>query len=48
MKKLYRYVGIIMLFRHLYKWYLLFKLKTDTHIGYEYYWAFKKYEEFEP
>jgi hypothetical protein len=48
MKKWYRYVGIIMMFIHLYKWYLLMRLKTDTHIGFEYYWALKRYEDFKP
>tara|TARA_R110001606_G_scaffold34465_4_gene101653 strand:- start:478 stop:615 length:138 start_codon:yes stop_codon:yes gene_type:complete len=44
MKKWYRYVGIIMMFRYLWKWYLLLKLKTDTPIGFEYYWADLKTE----
>lgn len=48
MKKCYRYIGIIMLLRHLWKLFLLLKLKTDTHIGFEYYWAKKRYEDFEP
>lgn len=48
MKKWYRYIGIIIMFRQLWKWYLLLKLKTDTHIGFEYYWALKRYEDFEP
>lgn len=48
MKKYYKYIGIIIVFRHLYKAWLLFKLKTDTHIGFEYYWALKKYEDFKP
>jgi hypothetical protein len=48
MKKWYRYVGIIIIFRYLWKWFLLFKLKTDTYIGFEYYWALKRYEDFEP
>ena len=46
--KWYKYIGIIMVFRYLYKWYLYLKLITDTHIGFEYYWALKRYEDFEP
>ena len=48
MKKWYRYIGIVMMFRYLWKWYLLLRLKTDIYIGFEYYWALKRYEDFEP
>jgi hypothetical protein len=48
MKKWYRYIGFIMLLRYFYKAYLLLKLKTDTHIGFEYYWAKKRYDGFIP
>jgi hypothetical protein len=55
MKRFFTTLGIVIIFqyivlmlRYLYKWYLLLRLKTDTHMGFEYYWALKKYKEFEP
>ena len=48
MKKYYKYIGVILILRYLYKIFLHVELKTGTYIGYEYYWAKKKYEEFIP
>ncbi len=47
-KKWYKYIPFIMTFRHLYKGYLLLRLKTDTHTGFEYYWSKKRYDDFIP
>ncbi len=48
MKEFYKYIGVIITLRHLYKLYLLFKLNTDTHIGYEYQNDLYKYKNFNP
>ena len=48
MRKWYKYIGIIVLVRYWYKKFLLFKLQTDTHIGFEYYHAKKRYDNFKP
>ena len=47
MKRWYKHIGIVVFFRVLYKAYLKMRLETDTHIGFENYWAKKRYDDFE-